>query len=133
MKGLNWENRVVTETQSRLEDLLNAAYKDPEVKREFLTRPAEMAEEWGIKLEEGDVARMAKLGVFIELAREARMGSMFSTGDPYVWYASHFWLQQEIIELLSELIHPTELPSVVQDKLNRTLYLGQNRGNQGRN
>ncbi len=114
----------MTETQSRLEDVLNEAHKDPEFKRKFLANPSEVAKERGVNLEKGDAARLTKLGVFIELAREARVGSLFSTGDPHVWYARNFWLQHEIIELLSDLIHPNELPSVVQDKLSRTLFLG---------
>lgn len=129
----NTTEMLLSANTSRLEDLFNAAHKNPELKLQLLTHPAEVAEQWGIKLEEQDAERLTKLGIFAELAREARVGSLFRAGDPRVWYASQFWLQQEVIELLRELIHPIELPiAVVQGKLDRTLYLGNNPGNQGR-
>ena len=115
-----------------LEALLNAAHKDPQLRQQLLARPSEIANHWGVKLGEWETGRLTKLGAFTELAREARVGSLFRTGDPMVWYASQFWLQQEVFELIKELISPTEMPSaVVQSKLDRTLYLGGNPGNQG--
>ena len=125
---------LASSNAGRLEDLLNAAHKSPELKREFLAKPTEVAKKWNVQLEEGDAERLTQLGAFAELAREARVGSLFRVGDPRVWYARQFWLQQELIELLKELVYPDEFPSAaVQAKLDRTLYLGGNPGNQGRN
>ena len=105
-----------------LEALLNAAHKDPQLKQQLLAHPTEVAKQWDAKLGEWEVGRLTKLGVFAELARETRIGSLFRTGDAMVWYASQLWLQQEVIELIKELISPTEMPSaVVQSKLDRTL------------
>jgi len=118
----------------RLEDLFNAAHKDPDLKQQLLANPAQVAKQWDVTLHQRDVERLTKLGAFAELAREARLGSLFRTGDPQVWYASQFWLQQEVIDMLREFIPPADLPlPAIQSKLDRTLYLGNNPGNQGRN
>src|SRR3954452_20557694 len=117
---------------SRLEALLNAAHKEPELKRQFLADPVGVAKSRNVQLDEQDAERLRKLGIFAELAREVRVGSLFRVGDPRVWYATQFWLQQEVMELVTDLAYPDQPTATIQAKLDRTLYLGNNPGTQGR-
>jgi hypothetical protein len=126
---------------SRLQQLIEAAHSDRHLKLRLLNEPLKVAKEWGVKLGEQEVERLSKLGAFVELANQARLGALFRSCDPRVCYPSTVWLRQELVELVRELIifHPPWGPIFypphfdfgrLEEGIDRKL--GTNRGRLGR-
>src|SRR5688572_25102676 len=94
----------MTDQEMQIEQLFEAAHKDEALKRRLLSNPREVAKEWNIALEDREVERLTKLGAFVELAQEAKLGRLFRACDPRVCYPATVWLHQELVNLIEDLI-----------------------------
>ena len=119
--------------EMRLQELLEAAHKDPNLKMRLLHNPKAVAKEWKVELGDREAVRLQKLGAFVELANEAKFGRGFQ-GDPTVCYPVTIWFKREILELVKEIVvlipDPIFYPAPI---LRRTEeLLGQRLGLKGR-
>ncbi len=89
--------------------LMSEANINPQLRAELLRNPEAVAERFGVKLGEEEVARLKKLGAFTELVAEVKNGRI-SSCDPRVCYPSTLWEQNTLKELIAELIPRRRLP-----------------------
>jgi hypothetical protein len=87
----------------RLQEMLEAAHMDRHLKLSLIAEPNKVAKEWGVKLGTREVERLTKLGGFVELANEARVGRIWEC-DPRICYPATIWLRQELVDLIQDLI-----------------------------
>jgi hypothetical protein len=86
-----------------MQEMFEAAHKDPQLKRRLLANPKAVAKEWDVELGDREVERLTKLGAFTELCHEARFGRLFRACDPTVCYPSTLWLHTELVELVRDI------------------------------
>lgn len=87
----------------RMEELFDAAHKDPHLRMKLLENPKQVAKEWGVVLEDREVSRLLKVGAFLELANEAQSGKLFRC-DPRVCYPATVWQKHSLLELIKDLV-----------------------------
>jgi hypothetical protein len=98
----------VTRAEARLQELLEAAHRDRNLKMKLLSDPEAVAKEWGVELGAAEVARLKKIGAFVELADEAKYGTLFRVCNPMVCYPSTLWLGQEVLHLIEVFKPPID-------------------------
>jgi hypothetical protein len=99
--------------ERRLEELLEAAHRDRQLKLRLLAKPREVAKEWGVELADPEVARLEKLGAFVDMAEEAKRGRLFLRCDPRVCYPSTVWLRQAALELAEAMVRIIRWPDPI--------------------
>ena len=92
----------------RMQQLFDAAHRDRSLKISLLNEPETVAKEWGVKFGREEIDRLQKLGAFMQMADEAKLGTLFRVCDPKVCYPSTVWLQQEITDLVAVFIPPQD-------------------------
>ena len=101
-------SKEVSRDEVRMQELFDAAHRDRSLKVELLSDPQAVGERYGVKFTREETERLQKLGAFMEMADEAKVGTLFRRCDPRVCYTSTVWLQQEVIELVTVFVHPKD-------------------------
>lgn len=83
-----------------LRELLGTANVDESLKSRLLSRPREVAKEYGVELSDGEMERLLKLGAFRELATELRKGSVIRRDPGPIFYPADVWLRVEASRLI---------------------------------
>ncbi len=89
--------------EKTLESLLEAANRDPALKRRLLANPKLVAGEWKIELSDQDVEQLTKLGVIAELADDVKFGRLYPKPGP-IFYPISVWKVREIVDIIGNLI-----------------------------
>ena len=118
---------MADKSEEKLSSLFDAAHKDRHLKLRLLSEPERVAEEWGVKLGKRETERLRKLGAFVELATELRVGSIFRC-DPRVCYPVSTWLRWETVRLVRDLVkyhvfYPAPQLGRLEERINQNLRL----------
>ena len=90
----------MTAEDKRMLELFEAAHRDPRLKKQLLTRPMEVAEQWQIELGEQDAEQFVRLGEFLQVAEKFKSRSLYPVCDPRVCYPITVWRHEAVIDII---------------------------------
>jgi len=96
------QKNLKSQPDENLTKLFEQAHRDPELKRELLRNPQAVAEKFGVKFNEDEVAQLQKLGSLSELAEDIKYGRLYPR--PPIFYPIHVWQINELLDIFSHLI-----------------------------